>query len=57
MIRIVLVRYSLRNGATGALHILAESTCSAIVTVVDLFGEALRTCSACTVTDVCTEAT
>ena len=40
-----LARYTLRNGARGVLHIIAASSCDAVVTAIDLFGTALRTCS------------
>lgn len=42
----VLVRYVLRNGTRGAVHVLATSTTAALVQCIDLFGEAVRFCSA-----------
>jgi len=41
-----LARYTLRNGASGTLDVIASHSCDAIVIALDLFGEALRTCSA-----------
>lgn len=38
--------YTLRNGARGVLHVIAACSCDAIVTAMDTFGDALRTCSA-----------
>ncbi len=44
--RFIRVRYKLRNGAEQSLVVMHESTSGAIVRVIDLFGEQLRTCSA-----------
>lgn len=41
-----LTRYTLRDGTRGALHVLATCSCAAVVTAIDRFGTALRTCSA-----------
>ena len=38
-------RYTLRNGARGVLHVIARSSCDAVITAIDTFGERLRTCS------------
>lgn len=40
------LRYTLRNGTRGVLTMLSDSSASAIVQAMDLFGEQLRTCSA-----------
>jgi len=39
------LRYTLRNGARGVLTVLASSSCAAILTALDVFGDALHTCS------------
>jgi hypothetical protein len=44
--RCYLVTYRLRNGARNTLHLIARSSCDAVITVMDLFGEQLRVCSA-----------
>jgi hypothetical protein len=41
-----IARYTLRNGVRGVLHVVAACSCDAIVTVLDTFGESLRSCSA-----------
>jgi hypothetical protein len=41
-----IVTYALRNGARGVLHVLADSTCAAILVAHDHFGHALRRASA-----------
>jgi hypothetical protein len=40
-----LARYTLRNGARGVLHVVAACSCDAVITAIETFGEALRTCS------------
>jgi hypothetical protein len=40
------VRYALRTGTRGTLHVLAGSTAEAIMHVMDVYGLALRACSA-----------
>ena len=40
-----LARYTLRNGARGVLHVIATSSCHAVIVAIDTFGDALRTCS------------
>lgn len=42
----VLVRYVLRNGSRGCLHMLAASTTEGVMQCLELFGEAVRCCSA-----------
>lgn len=37
--RAFLVAYRCRNGAAGVLHILARSSCDAIVTALDVFAD------------------
>lgn len=44
--RIILITYTLRNGARGTLHCIASSTTDALVIALDMFGAALRTCAA-----------
>lgn len=44
--RSVEVRYALRTGQHGTLHVLAGSTAEAILQVMDVYGLALRVCSA-----------
>lgn len=44
--RAVDVRYTLRDGTRGHLQVLARSTAAAICHVMDLYGLALRACSA-----------
>ena len=41
-----LARYCLQNGARGTLNVIATHSCDAILIAFDLFGDALRTCSA-----------
>lgn len=41
-----LARYTLRNGVRGTLTIIATSSCAAILTTLDTFGEQVRCCSA-----------
>lgn len=43
--RTYLARCTLRNGARTTLHVLATSSCAAILVAIDTFGETLRTCS------------
>lgn len=38
--------YTLRNGTRGVLDLIASSSCAAILTALDTFGDALRSCSA-----------
>ena len=40
-----LARYTLRNGARGVLTVIAACSCDAVITAIDTFGLALRTCS------------
>lgn len=44
--RLILLRYTLRNGAHGTLHWVAPSTGEALVALLDLFGSDVRSCSA-----------
>ena len=46
MIRLYAAKYTLRNGASGVLHLVARHTFDAIVMAQDIFGLQLRTCSA-----------
>ena len=38
-------RYTLRNGSRGVLHLLVDSSCSAVIRAIDIFGDQLRVCS------------
>jgi hypothetical protein len=44
--RHILVRYTLCNGTRGTLDVIAASSCDGIEIALELFGDALRTCSA-----------
>ena len=44
--KVFVTKYQLRNGASGVLHVIASSSCAAIVYAMDLFGESLRCCAA-----------
>lgn len=44
--RAVIVTYTLRDGRRGQLHGLMPSTCAALLSAIDLFGDLLRTASA-----------
>ena len=44
--RIFLTTYTLANGHLGQLHTVASSSSGAIVIAMDLFGSAIRYCSA-----------
>jgi hypothetical protein len=37
--RAFIVSYRLRNGGSGLLHILARSSCEAIVSAIDVFAD------------------
>lgn len=45
-LRLILLRYTLRNGAHGTLHYVARSTGEAVVALLDLYGTDVRSCSA-----------
>lgn len=45
-LRLILLRYTLRNGARGTLHCIASSTSAALVQLLDQFGADVRCCSA-----------
>lgn len=45
-LRLITVRYTLRNGARGTLPCLAQRTADAICMAIDTYGQQLRTCSA-----------
>ena len=38
--------YTLRNGTRGVLDLIASSSCAAILTALDTFGDRLCSCSA-----------
>ena len=44
--RTVRVTYTLRDGARGSIDVLAESTCAAILIIMDLLGQTARLMSA-----------
>lgn len=44
--RLFLAKYTLRNGTRGTLHVIAASSCDAVVVTMHTFGGNLRTCSA-----------
>jgi hypothetical protein len=44
--RMIMLRYTLRNGAGGMLPCLCASTADAILWAIGHFGDTLRTCSA-----------
>lgn len=44
--RAFVTRYRLRTGETGSLHVLAHSSVSAVLAVMDAFGDQLAFCSA-----------
>ncbi len=37
--------YRLHDGMRGRLHILAATSCDAVIAAIDAFGEQLKTCS------------
>jgi hypothetical protein len=45
-VRLILITYTLRNGARGTLHCIASSTTEAVLLALDTFGNSLRTCAA-----------
>lgn len=46
MNRLFLTRYTLANGSRGTLHVMAHTSCDAILRALDLFGDRLRRVSA-----------
>lgn len=40
-----LARYRLANGARGTLHIIAATSCDAVMTVLELFGDRVHAIS------------
>lgn len=40
-----IANYRLRDGQRGRLHILAASSCDAVIAAIDAFGEQLKACS------------
>jgi hypothetical protein len=44
--RLILLRYTLRNGHHGSLLFVAGSTGEALISLFDIFGTEIRRCSA-----------
>lgn len=44
--RMIELRYTLRGGSRGRLMCMSRSTTDAVVIALELWGDALRTCSA-----------